>query len=94
MLATKILKQNCPGCLVELAIAENNLGLLRLKQKRYKEAGEILAEAVELRERFSPRPTQDLANSLQALAMARKLEHRDEDAARLNRRAEAILAFQ
>jgi tetratricopeptide (TPR) repeat protein len=92
--ATTSLKQNCPDCLVELAVAENNLGLLRLKQKRYREAGEILAEAVALRERFSSRPTQDLAASLQTLAMARKAEHRDEDAARLNSRAAAILAFQ
>jgi tetratricopeptide (TPR) repeat protein len=92
--ATTILKQNCPDCLLELAVAENNLGLLRLKQKRYREAGEILAEAVELREKASPRPTQDLATSLQTLALARKFEHRDEDAARLNSRAAAILAFQ
>jgi hypothetical protein len=47
-----------------------------------------------LRERFSSRPTPDLATSLQTLALARKLEHRDEDAARLNSRAAAILAFQ
>jgi tetratricopeptide (TPR) repeat protein len=92
--ATTILKQYCPDCLIELAVAENNLGLLRLKQKRYHEAGEILAEAVELRERFSNRPTQDLAASLQTLALARKLEHRDSDAASLNSRAAAILAFQ
>ena len=92
--STTILKQYCPDCLLELAVAENNLGLLRLKQKKYREAGEVLAEAVALREKFSPRPTQDLAASLQTLALARKLEHRDEDAARLNSRAAAILAFQ
>jgi tetratricopeptide (TPR) repeat protein len=92
--AISILKQHCPDCLVELAVAENNLGLLRLKQKRYQEAGEVLEDALMLRERFSPAPTPDLAGAIQALALARKFEHRDADAATLNQRAAAILAFK
>jgi uncharacterized protein HemY len=79
---------------VELAVAENNLGLLRLKQKRYKQADEVLTHALALREKFSPRPTAELASSLQSLALARKMEHRDADAASLNRRAATILEFR
>ncbi|HTS66021.1 MAG TPA: tetratricopeptide repeat protein [Candidatus Acidoferrales bacterium] len=92
--AIQILKLHCPDCLVELAIAENNLGLLRIRQKRYHEAGAMLEDALALRYRFSPNPTPDLAGSMQALALARKLEHRDADAASLNQRAAAILAFR
>jgi tetratricopeptide (TPR) repeat protein len=92
--AVSVLKESCPGCITELAVAENNLGLLRLKQKRYREAGEVLSEALGLRESFSPLPTPELAASMQSLALARKMEHRDADAASLNRRAAAILAFQ
>jgi len=92
--AISTLKQYCQDCVVELAVAENNLGLLRLKQKRYREAGDILSDALALRERFSPQPTPDLAGSMQALAVARKMEHRDADAAALNQRAAAILSFK
>ena len=42
--------------MVELSIAAEQSRLLRLKQKRYREADEALTAAVELREKFAPNP--------------------------------------
>jgi tetratricopeptide (TPR) repeat protein len=89
-----ILNRGCPSCLAELSVAKSNLGMLRLKQKRYHDAGETLSEALALREQFTTTPTVDLAASLKTLAVARKLEHRDADAAKLNQRAAVIMQFQ
>ncbi|HEX7424835.1 MAG TPA: hypothetical protein VF311_13255, partial [Terriglobales bacterium] len=82
------------GCLTELAIAESNLGLLRLQQKRYREANEALTSAVELREKFSAKPGTELADALQSLAIAREKLRLFDDAARLNTRAEMIRAYR
>jgi len=35
-----ILKKSCPDCVTEISLAETNLGLLRLRQKRWAEANE------------------------------------------------------
>ena len=92
--AVKILRNNCPDCVVELAIAENNLGILRLKQKRYREADESLSNAVALREKFETNPGPLLADSLQSLAVAREKQRLFTDAVRLNNRAESIRAYR
>ena len=92
--AVKSLRSSCPDCVVELAIAENNLGLLRLKQKRYREADEALSTAVALREKFETRPGLQLADSLQGLAVAREKQNLLEDAARLTTRAAEIRAYR
>lgn len=92
--AVTLLHKSCPDCLVELAIAENNLGLLRLKQKRYLDADSALSDAVALREKFETRPGPELADSLQSLAIARQNLHLFDDAARLNSRARQILSFR
>jgi tetratricopeptide (TPR) repeat protein len=92
--AVKSLKTACPGCLVELSIAESNLGLLRLRQKRYREADEALTSAVELREKFAVSTGPELADALQSLALVREKEHRFDDAVRLNTRAEMIRGYR
>ena len=81
-----ILRKGCPECVVELAILQSNLGVLRLKQKRYREADEALNTAVELREKFS-KPGPELADVLHLLAFAREKERLFDDAARLNARS-------
>jgi hypothetical protein len=68
--------------------------LLRLKQKRYIDADETLTHALALREKFSPKPTPELATAMQTLAMVRKMLHRDAEAASLSSRAATILSFQ
>jgi hypothetical protein len=70
-----------------MAVAQNNLGLLRLAQKRYREADESLTQSVELREKFSNGPSPELAATIGSLAFARKMLHRDKDAERLAKRA-------
>jgi tetratricopeptide (TPR) repeat protein len=92
--AVKSLKQACPGCLAELAIAESNLGLLRLRQKRYREADEEYSAAIELREKFAVRPGPELADALQSLAAVREKEHLFDDAARLNTRAQMVRGYR
>jgi tetratricopeptide (TPR) repeat protein len=91
--AVNALRRSCPDCVVELSIVQSNLGLLRLRQKRYREADEALTAAVELREKYS-RPGPELADALQSLAIARAKERRFEDAARLNDRAQTIRGYR
>jgi tetratricopeptide (TPR) repeat protein len=92
--SVKSLKQACPGCLSELSIAQSNLGLLRLRQKRYREADEALTSAVELREKFAVNTGPELADSLQSLAVVREKERLFDDAARLNARAQLIRGYR
>jgi tetratricopeptide (TPR) repeat protein len=92
--ALQILRKTCPDCVVELSIVQSNLGLLRLKQKRYREADEALTSAVELREKFASKPGPELADALQSLAFAREKERLFDDAARLKSRAETIRSYR
>jgi len=88
------LHNSCPACGVEIALAENNLGLLRLKQKRYAEANEALTASVELREKFAAQPGPELADALQSLAIAREKLKLFDDAARLNNRAQMLRGYR
>jgi tetratricopeptide (TPR) repeat protein len=81
----------CPG---ELAMAETNLGLLRLRQKHYRDAAEAFSAAIEVREKLTAGPDPDLADALQGLAKVREKEHRLDEAARLNSRAETIRGYR
>jgi tetratricopeptide (TPR) repeat protein len=92
--AVKTLRKVCPDCVVELSIAQSNLGLLRLKQKRYREADEALTSAVELREKFAAKPGLELADALQTLAIAREKLRLFDDAARLKTRAQTIRGYR
>jgi len=73
---------------------ESNLGLLRLKQKRYREADELLTRAVERREKFASKPGPELADVLQTLALVREKLRRYDDAARLKNRADMIRSYR
>jgi tetratricopeptide (TPR) repeat protein len=90
----EILQNSCPACNVERAVGETNLGILRLRQKRYREADAALSSALARREEFSAQASPEMAGLLRNLAQVRKLEHREADAARLNQRAAAMAAFQ
>ena len=91
--AVKSLRNSCPACL-ELSIAESNLGLLRVRQKRYREADEAYTAAIELREKFTANTGPELADSLQSLAEVREKEHLSDDAARLSTRAQMIRGYR
>jgi hypothetical protein len=90
--AIALLKKSCPECMVELTVAQNNLGLLRLKQKRYKEADASFSQAIAMRERFSQSSSPELAQTIDSLAYARKMEHRKDDAEKLALRAANMFA--
>jgi uncharacterized protein HemY len=79
---------------VELTIAQSNLGLLHVRQKRYREADEAYSAAIELREKFAVSPGSELADALQSLAEVREKEHLFDDAARLNTRAQMIRGYR
>jgi tetratricopeptide (TPR) repeat protein len=92
--ALDLLASSCPRCDVEQAFAENNLALLRLKQKKYQAADQLLTHALALQEKAWARPGPEIANTLRALALARQGERRYDDAARLRQRAGAMLAYR
>jgi uncharacterized protein HemY len=77
-----------------LAVAQSNLGLLRLRQKRYRDADDAFSAAVELREKLSVSTAPELADVLQSLAFVREKEHLPDDAARLNSRAQMIRGYR
>ncbi|MDE3167635.1 MAG: tetratricopeptide repeat protein, partial [Acidobacteriota bacterium] len=84
----------CPGCAPEVALAENNLALLRMRQRRYDDAGTLLAHAVALRESFTAAPGAELAGTLNLLAEVREKQNRHRDAEQLKQRAGVILAYR
>jgi tetratricopeptide (TPR) repeat protein len=87
--AVELLSQ--PGAInVELAVAEQNLGLLRLRQKKYREADGLLSRALSIQEGYSMRPGSEMAATLQLLSDVREKEHRSAEAARLKARADTI----
>jgi tetratricopeptide (TPR) repeat protein len=92
--AVQSLSKSCPGCLVELTIAQSNLELLQVRQKRYREADEAYTAAIELREKLAVSRGPELADALQSLADVREKEHMFEDAARLNTRAQMIRGYR
>lgn len=92
--ALAALDRSCPKCYVERAIAENNLAALRLHQKRYRDAGDLLSHVISLRENFTAAPGQELADTLRLLAAVRQKEKRFEDAERLTRKADVILGYR
>ena len=92
--AIGILDQRCPGCVNEKFVAETNLALLRTKQHKYEEADRLLSDAIGLQERYQHIPGGDLASSLRALAFVRQKERLYEDAARLQKRADALLTYR
>jgi tetratricopeptide (TPR) repeat protein len=69
------LLQPCGGCGFELAIARNNLGLLRFRQKKYAEAGELLRRALEEEQRYSPSDAVQIGRTKSALEQAQAALH-------------------
>jgi tetratricopeptide (TPR) repeat protein len=92
--ARKIVDEQCNGCEFEQSVTRSNLGLLRMRQKRYAEADVLLSEALALQEKYSKRPGSNMAATLHALAEVRKRQKRYDEAARLDQRASMIMSFQ
>jgi tetratricopeptide (TPR) repeat protein len=69
------LLEPCAGCGFELAIARNNLGLLRFRQKKYAEAGDLLRRALEEEQRYSPADAVQIGKTKSALEQAKSALH-------------------
>src|SRR5262249_43032467 len=91
--ATEILSR-CQGGFYEVALAKNDLGLLRFKQKKLEKAAELLNEALKLEEGPGNAAAGDLANTLRLLADVRDQEHRTAEAAQLRSRAVAVQSLR
>ena len=88
------LGKSCPSCIPEVSVAENNLGLLRLKQKRYADADQLLSHALLLQEEYLARPSREMADTLRNLAAVREKQRLHADAVRLQNRATMILGLR
>ena len=82
----------CTGCTYEMAVAKTNLGLLRIRQKKFDKAGAILGESLVLEEKLSLSGKSDMATTLRLLAEVRDHERRPDEAARLRQRASGFVA--
>jgi tetratricopeptide (TPR) repeat protein len=85
--ALGILDKSCPLCTFERVAAENDLALLRIRQKKYDAADRLLSDVLAMQEKSHALPGQEIAVTLQSLAVVRQKERRYEDAERLQRRA-------
>jgi tetratricopeptide (TPR) repeat protein len=65
------LLEPCPGCGFQLAVARNNLGLLRFRQKKYAEAADLLGQALEEEQRYSPADAAQIRKTKTALDQVR-----------------------
>jgi len=92
--ATSELAKSCPACYAEQWNIETNLGILRSRQGKYKEADRLLAHALELQEQHSEIPGPPMAATLRSLAEVRRQERRYDDADRLSRRAASIFTYR
>jgi tetratricopeptide (TPR) repeat protein len=92
--AVDLLLESCPSCVPEVSIAENNLGVLRLKQKRYGEADRLLTHVLALQEKYLARPGREMADTLQNLSVVREKEQFHKDAVRLRNQANTILSYR
>jgi hypothetical protein len=61
--------------------------MLRIHQKRYRDADGLLTHTLALRENFTTSPGPELASTLQLLASVREKERMFDDAKRLKNRA-------
>jgi len=83
----------CGGCQYEEAVAETNLGLLRMRQKKLSEAAQELTRALDLEQQYLGRPGGAMAATLEALSEVRMKQKRFDDAAGLRARATALETY-
>lgn len=91
--AVKMLSAS-PAGNVNLAVAEQNLGLLRLRQKKYAEADRLFSQALRLEEQYEARPGREMAQTLSLLSLVRGKERRFEDAESLKARAATLTSYR
>ena len=90
--AIDVLAGTGPAGECRLAVAEMNLGLLRLRQKKLVESERLLTHALKVQDQMPTPPTYGLAAAMRALAQLRKVQRRDIESAELLARAARIHA--
>lgn len=80
LISARRLLSACPACQFQLAIVNSDLGYLRLRQGRYKEAERLLSGALEVEVRTAPGSSQQVAGTLAALAEVRQKQGRHAEA--------------
>jgi tetratricopeptide (TPR) repeat protein len=60
-----------PAVEIELAVAQNNLGLLRMRQKKYAEADELLTKALSVEQLYNSQDAAQISRTRDALAQVR-----------------------
>ncbi len=90
----ELVTKSCPDCLLERIVAQTNLGVLRMRQKKYAEADSLFTEALSLEEKYYAQPGADVAATLRALAVVRQKQRRFADAERLQDRANLLVSYR
>lgn len=88
--AVNALAKMGPACGSLLAAAESNLGLLRVRQKKFADAERLLTHALSIQESMAPPPEFDMAATLENLAELRKAQRRNSESAMLLNRAAGL----
>jgi tetratricopeptide (TPR) repeat protein len=65
------LLSRAPADELELAVAQNNLGLLRMRQKKYREADELLSKALSTEQLYNSQDMAQISRTQDALAKVR-----------------------
>jgi tetratricopeptide (TPR) repeat protein len=65
------LLSRAPADELELAVARNNLGLLRMRQKKYAEADELLTKALSMEQLYNSQDAAQISRTREALAQVR-----------------------
>jgi tetratricopeptide (TPR) repeat protein len=65
------LLSRAPGTELELALAQNNLGLLRMRQKKYAEADELLTKALSMEQLYNSQDAAQIGRTQDALTQVR-----------------------
>jgi len=84
----------CGGCQYQAAVAESNLGWLRLQEGKLDDADALLTKALAIEETYSTRPSSEMAATLNRLADVRRKERRFSDARQLQDRASTLLSYR
>ncbi len=90
----EVITKVCPDCVLERIVAQTNLGILRLRQKKYAQADILFSGALALEEQYYSHPGPDVAATLRALAIVKQKQRQFDDAARLQRRANLITGYR
>ena len=90
--AVDILSKKGPTGEYRLAMAETNLGKLRMWQNKYTDAARLLMHALTLENRLPVRPVLEIGQTLRALAQVFKAQHKDSESTELLARADALQA--